>query len=339
MKWLVTMMVTPASASMPMRFQNSRRVSGSTPEVGSSRNRISGACSSDAASASRCLSPSGSSCATVLARPPQFEAVQRRVDGARLRGAVQAVDAGEEAQVLPHRQFGIEREALRHVADPRARRGGCVQQVQAGDLGAAAGGRQQAAQHAEGGGLAGAVRPQQAEDFAALHGEADVVDRDESAEAAHQVVHFDGGRDCETPPPLEGGGWGRGRRSSAPTPPPTPSLKGRGSLSRPASRAMKPSSKRGGSGLQRDAAELRRPSGIAAFSRNTMRSVSPGDQRVEHRRILRRAAGDGAAAARGTVRRNTRSRSGARNSSGGASASSLPWCSSSTRPQRAASSR
>ena len=68
MKWLVTIMVTPSSASTPMRFQNSRRVSGSTPEVGSSRNRILGACSSDAASARRCLRPSGRSWATVLAR-------------------------------------------------------------------------------------------------------------------------------------------------------------------------------------------------------------------------------------------------------------------------------
>ena len=46
MKWLVTMTVTPVSASMPMRAQKSRRVSGSTPDVGSSRNRMSGACSS-----------------------------------------------------------------------------------------------------------------------------------------------------------------------------------------------------------------------------------------------------------------------------------------------------
>ena len=55
MKWVVTITVTPCSASAVMRRQNSRRASGSAPLVGSSRNRISGSCSSAAAIASRCL--------------------------------------------------------------------------------------------------------------------------------------------------------------------------------------------------------------------------------------------------------------------------------------------
>ena len=42
MKCVVTSTVTPASASALMRRQNSRRASGSTPEVGSSRNRYLG---------------------------------------------------------------------------------------------------------------------------------------------------------------------------------------------------------------------------------------------------------------------------------------------------------
>ena len=55
----------------------------------------------------------------------------------------------------------------------------------------AAGGGQQPAQHAEGGGLAGAVRPQQAKDLAARHLERGAGHGGEIAEAAHQVAHHD----------------------------------------------------------------------------------------------------------------------------------------------------
>src|SRR6188768_916370 len=70
MKWVVTSTVTPRSTTPLMCVQNSRRVSGSTPEVGSSRKRISGPCSTAAASASRCLRPSGSSPALAFRYAP-----------------------------------------------------------------------------------------------------------------------------------------------------------------------------------------------------------------------------------------------------------------------------
>ena len=54
-KCVVTSTVTPCVANMLMRCQNSRRVNGSTPEVGSSRKRMAGSCISAQASASRCL--------------------------------------------------------------------------------------------------------------------------------------------------------------------------------------------------------------------------------------------------------------------------------------------
>ncbi len=53
-------------------------------------------------------------------------------------------------------------------------------------------GRRQRRQHANQRGLARAVRPQQAEDFSFLHGEADVVHGDEIAEALREAFHFDG---------------------------------------------------------------------------------------------------------------------------------------------------
>ena len=49
--------------------------------------------------------------------------------------------------------------------------------------------RQQTAQHAKRGGLAGAVGAEQAEDLAAVHLEVDVIDRGEGAEFLHQLPH------------------------------------------------------------------------------------------------------------------------------------------------------
>ena len=55
----------------------------------------------------------------------------------------------------------------------------------------ACGRRQQAAQHADGGGLAGAVGPEEAVDVRARHVEVDVVDRDQGAEALGQAARAD----------------------------------------------------------------------------------------------------------------------------------------------------
>lgn len=59
MKWVVTSTATPFWVIALMCFQNSRLVRGSTPEVGSSRNRTDGSCSVAQAMASRCFCPSG----------------------------------------------------------------------------------------------------------------------------------------------------------------------------------------------------------------------------------------------------------------------------------------
>ena len=57
----------------------------------------------------------------------------------------------------------------------------------------AGGGREQAAEHADGGGLARAVRSEEAEDLAAPHGERNAGDGLERAEALLEVVHLDDG--------------------------------------------------------------------------------------------------------------------------------------------------
>src|SRR5581483_10176615 len=64
-------------------------------------------------------------------------------------------------------------------------------EVDAGDAESAAGCRQEAAKHAEGRRLAGAVRPEQAEDLAARHLEADVVDCGERAELPDEILDLD----------------------------------------------------------------------------------------------------------------------------------------------------
>ncbi len=102
--------------------QNSRRVSGSTPEVGSSRNSTAGSCITAQARASRCLKPSGSS----PALRPRYGPRPKHGDHAAGRlapaAAGQAVDAGEEIEVLPDAQVAVERELLGHVAQPRSGR-------------------------------------------------------------------------------------------------------------------------------------------------------------------------------------------------------------------------
>ena len=96
----------------------------------------------------------------------EVERLDHRRDLVALARAAEPIDAGEEFQILPDAEIAIEREFLRHVAEPvaRVRRGAA--QVEAGDAALAAGRLEQAAQHFEGGGLARAVRAEQAEDLA-----------------------------------------------------------------------------------------------------------------------------------------------------------------------------
>src|SRR4051812_15012100 len=101
----------------------------------------------------------------------QPEPIDRRARGSdRMNNSV---DAPDELQVLAHRKILIEAEALRHIADLALDLVGLGADVvtEAGALPSI--GRQQAAQHAYRGGLAGAVRTEEAVNGAAfdLHGE------------------------------------------------------------------------------------------------------------------------------------------------------------------------
>ena len=69
----------------------------------------------------------------------------------------QTVKAAEEQQVLVHGQFIVERKLLRHVTDRALEPVGLAHDVHAADAAGAGGRFEDAAQHADDGGLAGAV--------------------------------------------------------------------------------------------------------------------------------------------------------------------------------------
>ena len=85
----------------------------------------------------------------------------------RARPAAHAVDLGEEGDVLVHREVAVEGEALREVADARGERGAARGRVEPAGADRAARRGEQAEDHAEGRGLAGAVRADEAEHLAA----------------------------------------------------------------------------------------------------------------------------------------------------------------------------
>ena len=95
-------------------------------------------------------------------------------------------------KVLHDAQLAIQREGLRHVADPAA--GVDIARVHrlAEQEGLALAGGQQTGEHLHGGGLAAAVGAEKAEDFPALDAKAHLVHRDEIAETQGQVVGLDG---------------------------------------------------------------------------------------------------------------------------------------------------
>src|ERR1700732_277577 len=184
--------------------QKSRRDTGSTPVVASSITSSSGVWTRVQASASFCFMPPERRSARrprngVMRRrssssprpraPPQrrhAQAVQQLVSP-RLP-VVDAMDGGEEGDVLVDREIAVEREALGQVADPAAEVDASRDGVEAAGAHGAAVRRQQPEDDPQGGRLAGAVRADQAEHLAARHPEGDVVDRHEVAVAPDQPL-------------------------------------------------------------------------------------------------------------------------------------------------------
>ena len=143
--------------------------------------------------------PSGRAVGWVSATGGEIEPVQR-VAGPRadLAGG-NAVQAGVKFQIGADGEFFVQRERLRHVADPHAGFDVARFDGAAEKFGASLGGWEQAGQHLHRRGLAAAVGAEEAEDLAALDPEADVIDGGEIAEPARQTFGEDGRRAAGRP--------------------------------------------------------------------------------------------------------------------------------------------
>ena len=104
-----------------------------------------------------------------------------------------ALDLGDERQVLHDRHVGVERRRLRQIAGPALGLDRLVEHVEARDDRLALRGRHVAGQDAHRRRLARAVRPQEPENFAPFHAEADVVHCGDAAVALGEMLNLDHG--------------------------------------------------------------------------------------------------------------------------------------------------
>ena len=90
--------------------------------------------------------------------------------------AAQALHLADKIEKAANRHFRVQRDVLRHIAQPPADLERVAQNIIAGQLGRTRGRGQDAGQHPHGRRLARPVRTQQADDFAVLNGKTDLGD-------------------------------------------------------------------------------------------------------------------------------------------------------------------
>ena len=295
MKWVEMKIVTPSwRDSSISSAQKPSRAIGSTPEVGSSRIRISGLCSTATASWRRWRTPSGRLSGTSPAELAEVEPLDQLRDtgGPLLLGQMKKL--GVQLQIVPHRQLGIEREGLRHVADAPACRHAVRIDGPAEEPRLALAGGEKARQHLHRGGLAAAVRAEKSEDLAGLDAKAHMVDGREAAEAHGEAR----GLDCRRARP------GLALRQRHHTVPPPCRLRQEGDES---------SLERVAAGLGHEGRRASpRPGRARHASRSDARSSPPPTCRRWRRR---RSCPAGAAAGAGSAPRSGAARAGPRPSS------------------------
>ena len=103
------------------------------------------------------------------------------------------IETGVKFEVLANRQFGVEREALRHVADAKARLHVGIGKLFAKQTRLTFRGVKKAGQHLHRGGLAAPVRTEKAENLAFTDLEAHIIDRNEIAEPLGEMGGRNGG--------------------------------------------------------------------------------------------------------------------------------------------------
>ena len=157
----------------------------------------------------------------------QLDVAEQLVHARVGAGAGDAVDAGEEAEVLLDGEIRVERERLRHVAGLALDALALRADVAAGDDGTAAGRLKEPAQHLDRRRLAGAVRAEKAEDLAARDAQRERVDRAVRAEAACEPVRRDDQVGVTAPASSGTGGvFSSGRRRALPSRPSWPGAPG-----------------------------------------------------------------------------------------------------------------
>jgi hypothetical protein len=109
---------------------------------------------------------------------PMAQRPHHVVEAASQVGGGDALELADEGEVLDHLHFGIEGRRFRQVADALLDLHGVLDHVETGDVGGAHGGGQEAGKDTHGGGLAGAVGAEEADDLALFDLEGDIVHGD-----------------------------------------------------------------------------------------------------------------------------------------------------------------
>jgi len=128
---------------------------------------------------------------------PEPAGVDDAIDRRSHLAAAEPVNLAGEAQVRDDRHVAVERRVLRQVPDAATDLGGLLEDVEAAHAHGAGRGRKETGDHAQRGGLARAVRPEEAEDLSRSGRERDVLDRREVAVPFAQVRDFDHGRELD----------------------------------------------------------------------------------------------------------------------------------------------
>ena len=124
----------------------------------------------------------------ILGAVAQLDHLEHLLDA---RARVAAVEIGEQPQVLPAREVRVEPRPLDEAGDAVERSRADVERVAAEEASVSLGRPDQSEQHAQRRRLPRAVRPEVAEDVAALDRQVDVVDRDDLAVALDETARFD----------------------------------------------------------------------------------------------------------------------------------------------------
>ena len=122
---------------------------------------------------------------------PELTTAHHLADGSSPLRPGNILELRAKPQIFLHSHLVIERHVLRQVADDAPDLQRLVERVVTGQGRATAGGCQICRQHPHRRGLAGPVGPEQTDDFASPHFEADPIHRLERTESLREPVHLD----------------------------------------------------------------------------------------------------------------------------------------------------